>query len=399
MKSSRLLPFYSLLAMLVLSPIGLEGASITPIKRIPPRVPELHLGEETAEVEILARVNRHGYVTEARIQRSTDARADQACLDAARQWRFAVEGNVDKVLIHFRITDDAVSTGDRSPRSRDPRPVRRVLPERDESLRAITGSVYLVVDLDAEGAVVDASVQSSTHPELEPPALAAVRQWRFSPALRDDVPVPSRVGVPFHFEADRTAVAKMRREAEAQPLERPLKVVRTVDPVLSRADREASGEAVIAMLVDANGFVAEASVVSATSAVLGETAREAALGWKFRPAIRGGEAVPTTVHQPFVFNGGVVLSAADEPVDRLPQVIRRVKPEVPDELIGVEGFVDLIVTVDAEGRVVEALASRSSHEEYEDCALRAVRRWQFRPAVRGGKPVPSRLLVPIVFSL
>jgi protein TonB len=46
---------------------------------------------------------------------------------------------------------------------------------------------------------VNPKVEKSTHPAFERPALEAVRQWKFDPAVRGGEKVPSKVRVPIRF--------------------------------------------------------------------------------------------------------------------------------------------------------------------------------------------------------
>jgi protein TonB len=62
------------------------------------------------------------------------------------------------------------------------------------------GTVVLMLMLDTEGRVADIRVErSSGHDRLDRAALSAVRQWRWSPTVRDGVPVAVRglVEIPF----------------------------------------------------------------------------------------------------------------------------------------------------------------------------------------------------------
>jgi len=51
------------------------------------------------------------------------------------------------------------------------------------------GNVLIIGRIDTQGRVQDALVVSTTHPEFSKPALAAVKQWEFRPAMRDGKPV------------------------------------------------------------------------------------------------------------------------------------------------------------------------------------------------------------------
>ena len=67
---------------------------------------------------------------------------------------------------------------------------------------------------------------------------------------------------------------------------------------------------------------------------------------------------------------------------------------------GLEGFVDLVMRVDEEGRVtdVEVLASEPG-SVFVRAARSGVKRWRFRPATRDGRPVPSKVRQRITFRM
>jgi periplasmic protein TonB len=62
------------------------------------------------------------------------------------------------------------------------------------------GAVRLILHVDSTGEVVSVEVaQSSGHPELDESARRAALGWRFQPARRDGIAVPSTVGNTVHF--------------------------------------------------------------------------------------------------------------------------------------------------------------------------------------------------------
>jgi protein TonB len=48
--------------------------------------------------------------------------------------------------------------------------------------------------------VVNPKVEKATRPEFEKPALDAVRQWRFEPAMKGGKRVSCRMRVPMRFQ-------------------------------------------------------------------------------------------------------------------------------------------------------------------------------------------------------
>lgn len=93
-----------------------------------------------------------------------------------------------------------------------------------------------------------------------------------------------------------------------------------------------------------------------------------------------------------------VFSSAD--LERQPQVINQPLPEYPPELRRkkIKGVVHVIFQVDKQGRVLQPIVQQTTHPAFSEPALQAVKRWRFEPGMRGGKPVVSRMRVPISFS-
>jgi len=86
-----------------------------------------------------------------------------------------------------------------------PVPVRTVAPDIPSSFSRsgnTTGLVTVRFLVDEKGAVQEATVEKSSHHELEESALKAVRKWRFKPAMKDGTPVAVHVSIPIKFEVE-----------------------------------------------------------------------------------------------------------------------------------------------------------------------------------------------------
>lgn len=69
------------------------------------------------------------------------------------------------------------------------------------SRRGVGGTVYLWVDVAANGSVTGAKIEASSgNGELDAAALEAVGSWRFRPALKDGKAVAGQVRVPVMFQ-------------------------------------------------------------------------------------------------------------------------------------------------------------------------------------------------------
>ena len=86
-----------------------------------------------------------------------------------------------------------------------PQAIAQVAPRHPpELLKArIEGTVVLLFVLDENGRVQDPRVESSSRPEFEKPALAAVRKWRFKPGTREGKAVRSYVRQQIAFRLTR----------------------------------------------------------------------------------------------------------------------------------------------------------------------------------------------------
>lgn len=68
-----------------------------------------------------------------------------------------------------------------------------------ETRKKAPGQVFVLFEVDANGRVVNPTVQTSTDPVFERPALSAVRQWKFEPGRRKGQAVRFRMRVPITF--------------------------------------------------------------------------------------------------------------------------------------------------------------------------------------------------------
>ncbi|MCD9086107.1 TonB family protein [Stenotrophomonas sp. SY1] len=72
--------------------------------------------------------------------------------------------------------------------------------------QGITGKVLLYIDVDAQGKVADVRVgESQPLGVFDAAAVAAARQWVFTPAQRDGKAVAGRIQVPVQFDLDESA--------------------------------------------------------------------------------------------------------------------------------------------------------------------------------------------------
>jgi protein TonB len=74
----------------------------------------------------------------------------------------------------------------------------RVNPE--DLLGIAEGNVVVEITIDESGTIVSKAVMRSMGPAIDAKVLAALESWRFHPATRDGVPIPSKQDVVYHFK-------------------------------------------------------------------------------------------------------------------------------------------------------------------------------------------------------
>lgn len=111
------------------------------------------------------------------------------------------------------------------------------------------------------------------------------------------------------------------------------------------------------------------------------------------PARPGGGGGPAD-------RGGFSVFTPDA-LDQQPQPTFQPAPVFPAELRREVRQATVVVefVVDAQGKVIRATAIESTHRGFEAAAVAGVARWQFRPGLKAGRPVHTRLIVPLVFTI
>lgn len=98
-------------------------------------------------------------------------------------------------------------------------------------------------------------------------------------------------------------------------------------------------------------------------------------------------------------NVDALFSIAD--LDQKPRVIYQPSPtmtrDVNEARKNGAGTVYIIFILDEQGRVQSPKIQKSTHPAFEKSALTAIKKWKFEPGKRGGKPVRTRMRVPITF--
>jgi TonB family protein len=122
--------------------------------------------------------------------------------------------------------------------------------------------------------------------------------------------------------------------------------------------------------------------------------------WKFAPARKGGQPVASSLKVP------VWLTVEDAVVrppstGTPPSVVHRDPPIYPRAMkkSGLIGEVTISFVVDKKGDVTNPVVVRSNNPGFDAAAIEAVLKWKFKPGIKDGKPVSTRMQIPIIFHL
>jgi len=99
------------------------------------------------------------------------------------------------------------------------------------------------------------------------------------------------------------------------------------------------------------------------------------------------------------FGDDLIFDVAD--LDDKPVPIYRIVPKYPAHLkrAAIQGRVFLIFIVDEKGNVGSARVAESPHPDFSESALEAIRTWKFQPGKKDGKPVRTRVRIPLTFAI
>ena len=196
-------------------------------------------------------------------------------------------------------------------------------------------------------------------------------------------------------------------------------------PVYPEIARRAGVEGTVwlKLWVDTEGKVRKTSVLKSDNEILIQPSIDAAMKWKFEPAMLKGVPVSVWVSIPFKFREYF----KEEELDKLPQLISSQPPKYPASARkqNLEGEFWLNVSIDEKGNVLGAYVLRlrvtdkktvidtlseelkmklseqaySAVNEMSNEAVNAVKQWKFSPGTKNKNAVKARLTVPVKFSL
>src|SRR5215472_8052029 len=183
-----------------------------------------------------------------------------------------------------------------------------------------------------------------------------------------------------------------------------------VDPTLPGDLGTVNGKVVLRILIDKEGKVAEANLVSGPP-ILVSACLDAVKQWKFRPYVLNNAPVEveTTATIEFIADPPHVVTPKPlrEPIKlRVSQsvahgnLIRTIEPIYPTEakVNHIQGEVVLVATIDKDGNVAD-LKPLSGPPLLAEAAMKAVSQWKYRPFLLHAEPVEIQTTIKIQFQM
>lgn len=279
------------------------------------------------------------------------------------------------------------------------------------------GRVMVDLVIDENGAVIQAEAAPSSDPLFVDAALAAVRLWKFKPALDEGKPVASGMTTPVYFRLSQLKLKPPyglppQTEWPTPAKRHPARVARAVDPDYPEEldPRKLPGAVDLELAIDAEGRVAGRRVLWASHGAFVAEALRVAERWTFEPARQGLLKKPSTMRAPVTFvsvgarrpeicaaNGLRLVDASE--VDVWPEPVVMQDPVFPRErfVAGEEGSAEATFVISPRGQITEFVLGECSAPEFGAALTAAIDAWLFRPGMKEGNNVPVHVALRYEF--
>jgi TonB family protein len=283
-----------------------------------------------------------------------------------------------------------------------------------DALQQKVGGIAVVrMVVDEKGDVASARILEADDPRLGAAALAAARQWRFTPALDDGKAVACSLDAPVMFSPADEA-KKKKPGIVPPPNQTPQPSPRTpakqsatyaADYPDSLNARKISGLVRFKCSVGSDGKASAIRVIAASHADFVIPALLSIDQWEFTPAMQGDLPVKSEIAGDVTFNA-LAASTADvlaanqitspdgTPPALQPKPIVVADPVLPLDLLlkGEGGSATVAFTVGEDGRTRDVELRAATNPEFGSALVSALEATVFATVSDGIKPVPVQLL-------
>jgi TonB family protein len=173
-----------------------------------------------------------------------------------------------------------------------------------EAMRArVNGVVVMQVVVLTDGSVGNVEVTRALEPGLDAEAIKAVKQWRFSPGLKDGTAVPVSVAIEMSFstaKGPKVDSSEVTKPGPGVTLPRLVKEAKPVYPKQAMASG-VTGNVVMQCVVRTDGTVGDVFVTKPLETSIDAEAVRTVRQWTFTPGQKDGKLVPVQVEVEMTF--------------------------------------------------------------------------------------------------
>jgi TonB family protein len=387
---------------------------------------------ETVFVLVKLSLDESGAIVQAKLEEGIDERVRKTVEAALKNWRFAPARQGGKEV----AAEISLSVCCLSPWSKNsgeyvpPKVLKVVEPEYPYVMAKYGVNAKVTVDftVDRDGSARNPVIATSDNPAFDEPALEAILKWKFSPGEIDGVRVKVAVRQPIQFAmpGGGNSLYELRGHADQSKLpvelryDVPAKIRSVQIPVYPYAQwqENSRGKVMATVLVGPDGRVEMVKIRSADKPEFGQALTAALERFTFDPALKAGKPTRMLVNFEQEFDrthlpdeeGDRLLGLEKKHPDRIvsadtldlplhPLSIK--KPVFPKELLekATAGKTVIEILIDEKGHAKLPRVISASDPAFGYAAVQAVSAWWFQPPHQNGKPVITRVRIPMDFNV
>lgn len=326
-----------------------------------------------------------------------------------------------------------------------PVPTSQPSPEFPYSMRraGLSAKITARFIVDPKGRVTQASILESDHPALEKHVIDTVLKWKFKPATKNDVPVSAQMQIPFHFKfedgdgrglltIEKLSKKQLARLPENLRYDTPPTVTGFIIPAYpyNLLSNGTNGSATVHLVINDTGRVVFSQITKSTHPEFAASLLAAADHFKYAPATLKGSTVISNVvyeHEFYApslrflttyrdsdstsdYDDYSLLSLEKKnspkiiPVNKLdsvPDPVSQRKPlfplAAPDGISSGKATIEFLI--DETGQVRLPRIINATDPAFGYAAAQTITQWRFTPPLQNGKPVISKVRVPVSFTI
>lgn len=187
-----------------------------------------------------------------------------------------------------------------------------------------SGEARVMINIDADGKLADLMVTGYSHPAFATEAVGLLKQWRYSPAAIDGIPIGVRAELRINFVAKGRVISlsaidttgALLQNMIPQPLfesvcgpaelDNPIEALQMVSPPTpgkTEPSRQLTATTVVDFYVDEQGQIRMPVVTESTNETYAQATVSVLNQWRFSAPTRRGKPVAVRVQQKFIFPG------------------------------------------------------------------------------------------------